>query len=509
MAQAKAKAKPVTRPVNTEVIVIGAGISGIGAAIRLREQGETDFIVLEKAASLGGTWRDNTYPGCACDVPSALYSYSFAQNPHWSRVFAGQAEILDYVNDVAARHQVEGHIHYSEPAISTCWDERRCRWIVRTEKAEYHARAIISCAGYLHEPQIPDIPGLKDFSGTLFHSSHWNHDHDLRGERVAVIGTGASAIQFVPEIQPQVKQLVLFQRTPQWILPKPNQNMSGVAQNLLRAPFAMTALRAALYSGLEVFGIGFRKPMLLKQIEKIARAHINLTIKDPDLRAKLTPDYTLGCKRVLLSNNYYPALAQANVDVLATGVKEVRGNVVIGQDGSEREVDTIILGTGFHVSDPPIAEQVRGTDGRTLAELWNGSPEAYRGTTIAGFPNLFLVLGPNLAIGNNSAFIVIESQLSYAMGALKAMRDKNLARIEVREAVQRRYNNKVQKALQGTVWNTGGCSSYYIDRNGKNSIGFPWSSGTMQRLLQHFDLDSYDTLKEDEPSPAGAPILAR
>ena len=506
MAQATSKTVSSLRPKDVEVLVIGAGISGIGAAIRLREQGETDFIVLEKADALGGTWRDNTYPGCACDVPSALYSYSFAQNPNWSRVFAGQAEILDYVNDVAARFQVESHIHYDEPAISTQWDERRCRWIVRTATGEYHARSIISCAGYLHEPQIPDIPGLKQFPGTIFHSSHWDHQHDLRGERVAVIGTGASAIQFVPEIQPLVKQLVLFQRTAQWILPKPNQAMGSTSQKLLALPLAMGALRAALYSGLEAFGVGFRKPMLLKQIEKIARAHINLTIKDPELRAKLTPDYTLGCKRVLLSNNYYPALTQANVDVLATGVKEVRGNVVVGHDGSEREVDTIILGTGFHVSDPPIAEQVRGTDGRTMAEIWNGSPEAYRGTTIAGFPNLFLVLGPNLAIGNNSAFIVIESQLNYAMGAIKAMRDKKLSRIEVREAVQRRYNSKVQKALQGTVWNTGGCSSYYIDRNGRNSIGFPWSSGTMQRLLQHFDVENYDTQTADEAAGESMPV---
>ncbi|PKM21780.1 MAG: cyclohexanone monooxygenase [Gammaproteobacteria bacterium HGW-Gammaproteobacteria-14] len=486
------------RPIATEVLIIGAGISGIGAAIRLREQGETDFIVLEKAQALGGTWRDNTYPGCACDVPSALYSYSFAQNPRWSKVFAGQAEILDYVNDVAARFQVEPHIRYGEPATSTQWDERRCRWVVRTERAEYHARVIISCAGYLHEPQIPDIPGLPEFNGKIFHSSHWDHQHDLRGERVAVIGTGASAIQFVPQIQPQVKELVLFQRTPQWILPKPNQTMGATSKTLLGLPFAMSALRGMLYSGLEVFGVGFRRPALLRQIEKIARAHINLSVKDPALRAKLTPDYTLGCKRVLLSNDYYPALCQPNVDVLATGVKAVRGNVLIGQDGSEREVDTIILGTGFHVSDPPIAEQVRGTDGRTLAEIWNGSPQAYRGTTIAGFPNLFLVLGPNLAIGNNSAFIVIESQLNYAMGAIKTMREKSLVRIEVREAEQRRYNSKVQDALQGTVWNTGGCSSYYIDRNGKNSIGFPWSSGTMQRLLKNFDVESYQVQAVDE-----------
>src|SRR5690606_35084927 len=434
------KRETVRRPIEKQVVIIGAGISGIGAAIRLREQGEKDFIILEKAASLGGTWRDNTYPGCACDVPSALYSFSFAQKPDWSRVFAGQAEILEYVNEVAARFHVEQHIHYDEPAQHTQWDERLCRWIVRTDKAEYHARAIISCAGYLHEPQIPDIPGLKEFSGKLFHSSQWDHAHPLAGERVAVIGTGASAIQFVPEIQPKVKQLVLYQRTAQWILPKPDQTMAELPQRVLGLPFAMKALRKALYTGLEAFGLGFRHPALLRQVELLARAHLRFAVRDPEKRAALTPGYTLGCKRVLLSNNYYPAVDQKNVELLPTGVREVRGNIVVGQDGSEREVDTIILGTGFHVSDPPIAEHVRGPDGRTLAQVWDGSPEAYRGTTIAGFPNLFLILGPNLAIGNNSAFIVIESQLNYIMGALRAMREQDLVRLDVREAVQRRYN---------------------------------------------------------------------
>lgn len=479
------------RVVDLDVLVIGAGVSGIGAAIRLNEQGENNFVVLEKADTLGGTWRDNTYPGCACDVPSALYSYSFAQNPDWSRVFAGQAEILAYVSDVARRHQIESHIRYGESALTSHWDEQSCRWIVRTEKNEYHARVIISCAGYLHEPQIPNIPGLKDFPGKLFHSSHWDHQHNLSGERVAVIGTGASAIQFVPEIQPQVKKLMLFQRTPQWILPKPDQSMAGLAKKLLAWPVAMSGLRTVLYSGLEVFGLGFRRPMLLKQIEKLARAHINMSIKEPSLRTKLTPDYDLGCKRVLLSNNYYPALNQPNVELLASAVKEVRGHTIISADGSEREVDTIILGTGFHVSDPPIAEHVYGVDGRSLEQVWNGSPEAYRGTTIAGFPNLFLVLGPNLAIGNNSAFIVIEAQLNYVMSALRAMRDQRLVRLDVNALVQQRYNKKVQAALQKTVWNIGGCSSYYIDRNGKNSIGFPWSSGTMQRLLKRFDKHNY------------------
>ncbi len=480
-----------------DVLVIGAGLSGIGAAIRLLGQGITNFLVLEKAPSPGGTWRDNTYPGCACDVPSALYSYSFAQKSDWTRVFAAQPEILDYVNDTVARHGVHDFIRYGEPALESAWNESAGRWFVRTPKQIYHARVLISCTGYLHEPQIPNLPGIKEFPGKIFHSSRWEHHLDLRAQRVAVIGTGASAIQFVPEIQPLVKSLAIFQRTPQWILPKMDAAMPALSRQLLRLPFATDALRSALYNSFEVFGLGFRNPRLLKETQRVAVAHLKRQVKDPELRAKLTPDYVLGCKRVLLSNNYYPALTQPNVDVLATGVKEVRGNTLIGQDGSEREADIIILGTGFHVSDPPIAEHVRGTDGRTLAELWAGSPEAHRGTTVAGFPNLFIVLGPNLAIGNNSAFVVIESQLNYIMSALRTMKSNNLRRVEVKQNAQAAYNEKVQQDLQGTVWNTGGCSSYYIDTNGKNSIGFPWSTNTMQRLLADFDLDSYDVVKTE------------
>lgn len=485
-----------------DVAIIGAGISGIGAAIRLLEQGMVNFVVLEKTAAAGGTWRDNTYPGCACDVPSALYSYSFAQKPDWSRVFAGQAEILGYIHEVAERFGVEGHIEYGTPVESSRWDEQQGHWVVQTPRGTWHARVLVSCTGYLHEPQIPAIPGLREFPGTLFHSSRWAHDHDLRGERVAVIGTGASAIQFVPEIQPLVSQLHLFQRTPQWILPKPDMPVPALSQKVLGLPFMSDAFRRALYGGLEVFGVGFRRPALLKQVEKLARRHLESAVPDPVLRAKLTPDYVLGCKRVLLSSNYYPAVAQPNVEVLATGVKQVRGRTLVGQDGSEREVDTVILGTGFHVSDPPNAAHVFGKDGRSLADIWQGSPQAYRGTTVSGFPNFFLVLGPNLAIGNNSAFVVIESQLDYIMGALRAMKQQRIARLEVRASAQEAYNRDVQRDLQGTVWNTGGCSSYYIDANGRNSIGFPWSTDAMRRLLADFDIGQYDLVSRDAV-PAG------
>ena len=484
----------MTQQANTpiyDVLIVGAGISGIGLGIRLREADFDNFVILEKAADLGGTWRDNTYPGCACDVPSALYSYSFAQKPDWSRAFAGQAEILNYVRDTANRHNIPGFIRFNQAVERAQWRESKNLWEVQTGDQLYLARTVVTCSGYLHEPIIPNIPGLKDFQGKLFHSSRWDHDHDLSGERVAVIGTGASAIQFVPEIQPKVQQLTLFQRTPQWVLPKPDHPIPKIEENFFRLPFTLNAWRKMLYGGFETFGIGFRKPTLLRQIQKLGEAHIRLAIKDPALRAKLTPDYTLGCKRVLMSNQYYPALNQANVDVFATGLKEVRGNTLVGQDGSECDVDTIILGTGFFVTEPPIADHIYNDAGESLSQMWQDGMQAYRGTTIAGLPNAFMVLGPNLGIGHNSAFIVIEAQINYILSTLQTMREQQLSRVEVKADSQRTYNRKVQKDLQGTVWNTGGCSSYYLDKNGFNSVGFPWSTLEMQRLLKAFDADSY------------------
>lgn len=474
-----------------DVVVIGAGISGIGAAIRLQQIGVRDFVVLEKADRLGGTWRDNTYPGCACDVPSSLYSYSFAQRSDWSRAFAAQPEILDYVNATAERFGVLPFVRFESPVEEATWNESRARWVVRTPRETFHARVLISCAGYLHEPQIPDVPGLADFPGTLFHSSRWNHAHRLEGERVAVIGTGASAIQFVPAIAPRVAALHVYQRTPQWILPKPDVAIPAPVRHALALPNAKQRVRDSLDRVFEGLGAGFRHPEYLERAQWLARRHLERAVRDPALRAKLLPDYVLGCKRVLLSNDYYPTFTRSNVELLATGVRRVDGRVVVGQDGEAREVDTIILGTGFHVSDPRIAERIRGTDGRTLAEIWDGSPEAYRGTTIAGFPNAFLVLGPNLAIGHNSAFIVIEAQLDYAMSAITTMRREGLTRVEVERAAQAAYNERVQRDLARTVWNVGGCASYYIDRNGRNSIGFPWSTYRMRELLARFDRESY------------------
>lgn len=480
-------------PEQVEILIVGAGISGIGIAIRLHQEGFRDLVVLEKGASVGGTWRDNTYPGCACDVPSALYSYSFAQTPHWSRLFAAQPEIERYVVETARRFQVLPLVRFGEGVESTDWNEAERRWRVRTARSVYSARFVISCAGYLHEPQIPRIPGLDAFPGVQFHSSRWNHQHDLRDKRVAVIGTGASAIQFVPKIQPLVKSLVLFQRTPQWILPKPDAALGRLARSALSLPGGTQLLRDFLYRRLEEFGSAFRRPTRMRRIQALAEAHLKRAVRDPVLRQKLTPDYVLGCKRVLLSNDYYPALLQPNVEVLATGVTRIEGSTLIGQDGSRREVDTLILGTGFHVSDPPIAAHIRGAAGKSLAEIWAGSPEAYRGTTIAGFPNAFMILGPNLAIGHNSAFVVIEAQIAYIVSALTKLRAEKVTRVEVRRDAQASYNRSVQRDLTRTVWNSGGCASYYIDANGKNSVAFPWSAERMRRILARFDLENYHT----------------
>jgi cation diffusion facilitator CzcD-associated flavoprotein CzcO len=479
------------RAEQVEVLIVGAGISGIGIAIRLLQQGFHDLVILEQGASVGGTWRDNTYPGCACDVPSALYSYSFAQTPRWSRLFATQPEIERYVEDTARRFQVLPLVRFGESVAATEWLESERRWLVRTGQRVYGARFVISCAGYLHEPQIPRIPGLASFPGVQFHSSRWDHRHDLRGKRVAVIGTGASAIQFVPKIQPRVQSLTLFQRTPQWILPKPDLALGRLAQGALRVPGGTQLLRDFLYRRLEEFGTAFRRPARMRRIQQLAEAHLKRAVRDPSLRQKLTPDYILGCKRVLLSNDYYPALTQPNVEVLATAVERIEGSTLIGQDGAAREVDTIILGTGFHVSDPPIAAHIRGAAGKSLAEIWAGSPEAYRGTTIAGFPNAFMILGPNLAIGHNSAFVVIEAQIAYIVSALTRLRAEQVTRVEVRRDAQATYNRSVQRDLTTTVWNSGGCASYYIDANGKNSVAFPWSAERMRRILARFDLENY------------------
>jgi cyclohexanone monooxygenase len=475
-----------------EVVVMGAGVSGVGAAIRLRQEGITDFAVLEKAAELGGTWRDNTYPGCACDVPSALYSYSFAPNPEWTRVFAEQSEIRGYVERTAAHYGVIPHVRFGTEVHRAQWNQARQHWQLETTRGEITARVVIAGTGPWHQPRIPEVSGLESFPGEIFHSARWNHDYDLAGQRVAVIGTGASAVQFVPAIQPKVGRLHLFQRTAQWVLPKPDHYVPEAERWLLRnVPSAQRALRRAEYAGMEALGVGFRHPWILRQVQRIGRAHLRAAVRDPKLRAALTPDYTLGCKRLLMSNTYYPSLVKPNVDVHSTAVKAVRGNTVVGADGAEAAVDAIIFGTGFHILDMPVADRVFDGDGRSLADHWKGSPQAYLGSSVAGFPNAFLLLGPSLGTGHTSAFMILEAQLAYAIDGVKQILSNGWSSVDVRRDVQDAFNAEVQEALPSTVYNSGGCSSYYLDVNGRNSFSWPWSTGRMLSRIKDFDARAY------------------
>ncbi|MBE1501977.1 cation diffusion facilitator CzcD-associated flavoprotein CzcO [Amycolatopsis lexingtonensis] len=476
-----------------EVLVVGAGASGLGAAIRLGQAGVTDLAVLEKADALGGTWRDNTYPGCACDVPSALYSYSFAPNPEWTRAFAGQPEIRAYLRETAARFGVTEKIRYGVEVTRAQWNPQDSLWELETTAGPYTARILVAGTGPWHEPKIPALPGLADFPGEVFHSARWNHDYDLAGKRVAVIGTGASAVQFVPEIVPRVAELHLFQRTAQWVLPKPDHPVPGVERFLLRRfPALQRALRSAEYGAMETLGFGFRHPWLLRQVQRIGLAHLRLTVRDPLLRKALTPDYTLGCKRLLMSNTYYRSLTASHVDVHPTGVSAVRDGRVLGADGSSAEVDAIIFGTGFHILDMPVSARVFDGDGRSLDDHWKGSPRAYLGTTVAGFPNLYLLLGPSLGTGHSSAFMIMEAQLRHVVAAVTRTLRSGWASVSVRPDVQEAFNADVQAALPGTVYQSGGCSSYYTDVNGRNSFSWPFSTGRLRSQVGAFDEADYE-----------------
>ncbi len=471
-----------------EVIVIGAGVSGIGAAIKLRERGIEDMVILEKADTFGGTWRANTYPGCACDVPSGLYSFSFAPNPDWGRLFATQPEILAYVDKVARDHGLEQITRFGVEMLDAAWDDQQGVWRIRTSAGELTSTYLIGCAGPWNEPAIPEIDGLADFPGEVFHSARWNHDYDLTGKRVAVVGTGASAIQFVPQIQPQVAELHLFQRTAQWVLPKPDYAVGPIERSAMRRlPFAHQALRGIEYTMMEALGVGFRNPHpLMDAVQSVGRTYLRAVVRDPELRRTLTPDYTIGCKRILFSNNYLQSLTRPNVDVHGTAVTGIRGSTVIGADGSVAEVDAIILGTGFHILDMPVADLIAGADGQTLAQVWQGSPEAYLGTVVSGFPNAFLVLGPSLGTGHSSAFAILEAQVAFIVDAIDHARTADVA-LDVHPEVQLQYVARVQKALGGTVYNAGGCASYYRDVNGRNSFNWPWSTTALIEQVSTFD----------------------
>ncbi|MFG3660170.1 flavin-containing monooxygenase [Streptomyces sp. NPDC047706] len=483
---------------HVRVAVVGSGFGGLGAAVRLRREGITDFVVLERAGGVGGTWRDNSYPGCACDVPSHLYSFSFAPNPEWPRTFSGQEHIRAYLERVTDVFGLRPHLRLGSEVKRMAWDGDQLRWVIETATGTLTADLVVSATGPLSDPKIPAIAGLDTFPGKVFHSARWDHDFDLRGKRVAMVGTGASAIQIVPAVQPQVGRLTLFQRTPPWVMPRVDRAISGAERGLHRALPLTARLRRGLLWGIRELQVQAftKRPGELGFVERLAKQNMARAIKDPALRAKLTPDYRIGCKRILLSSEYYPALARPNVDVVASGLSEVRGSTVVAADGTEAEVDAIIFGTGFHVTDMPIAERVVGADGRTLAEAWKGGMEALRGASAAGFPNWMTIIGPNTGLGNSSMILMIESQLNYMADFVRQLEVLGgRVALDARPAAVSAWNHRVQERMKRTVWNTGGCNSWYLDAGGRNTTIWPGTTGEFRRATRRVDLGEYEVLR--------------
>ncbi|MGW7530689.1 flavin-containing monooxygenase [Amycolatopsis sp. NPDC054798] len=479
-----------------KVVIVGTGFSGLGQAIQLEKAGIRDYVILEKADEVGGTWRDNSYPGCACDVQSHMYSFSYAQNPDWSRSFSPQPEIFDYLKGVADKYRLRDRIRFGVEITGAHWDESERRWTVETKGGtEFSAQFLVAGVGGLHIPQIPKLPGISKFKGQTWHSAQWNHEYDLAGKRVAVIGTGASAVQFVPKIAPEVGELTLFQRTPPWIMPKPDHAMPGWARQLFkRVPGTQRLYRNALYWMLESRAIGFNgHPKLMQAAEILARRHIAKGIKDPALRRKVTPDYTMGCKRVLLSNDYFPALDRPNVDVVTDGVAEVRAHSIVDTAGVEHEVDAIIYGTGFKVTDALEYLDITGVGGRDLAKTWaTEGIQTHKGITVSGFPNLFFLLGPNTALGHNSVVFMIESQSRYVVDAIRLADSRGAAALDVRPSVQDEFQEQIQEKLVKGVWTQGGCKSWYLDAKGVNRTiwpGFTWRYWLETRRVEPSDYE--------------------
>jgi cation diffusion facilitator CzcD-associated flavoprotein CzcO len=475
-------------------IIVGAGFSGLCAGIELRRAGIDQFVILEQADGVGGTWRANSYPGAACDIPSHLYSYSFEPNPRWSRTFGGQPEILAYLERCADKYGLRPHLRLDTRVVRAAYDEARGTWTVHAQGgARFVARALILGNGALHLPQVPDLPGLASFGGKAFHSARWDHAHDLTGRRVAVIGTGASAIQLVPQIAPRVAQLHVFQRTPPWIVPKADRPIAERERRILEhVPGAHWLRRTGLYWMLEGRVLGFAfAPAVNRLAERLVRAHLARAVPDPELRRRLTPAYRLGCKRVLISNDYYPALARPNVELVTDGIEAVEPTGIRTADGRLREVDTIIHGTGFRVAEYLSSMEIVGRGGRELNAAWRESVRSYLGITVSGFPNLFLLMGPNTGLGHNSMIFMIEAQARYAVRAIRAMRRRGIAELDVRPEIEQAFRAEMRRKLAGTVW-TSGCSSWYLAPGG-DALLWPGFTFDYWRRTRDVRLSDYAT----------------
>ena len=487
-------ASPPRAPARLEVLVVGGGFAGIGMAIRLRRAGIVDFEILEQAPRVGGTWRDNSYPGAACDVESHLYSFSFAPNPAWSRTFAPQAEILAYLERCVAGFGLGPHLRLGVGVTGARFDEAAREWeVTATDGVVRRARVLVSATGGLNRPALPEIPGLDAFEGPVFHSARWRHDVPLAGKRVAVVGTGASAIQIVPSIAPDVARLDLYQRTPPWILPKADRAITDAERAAFRRVPALQRLaRAKQYLSHELLAVGFVGDVRVMSLgERMARRYLAESVRDPALREALTPRYTFGCKRVLLTNDYFPAVQRANVELVTAGIERVTARGVRARGGREREVDALVLATGFQAAEAVAPFPVTGRGGRDLDRAWAGGAEAYLGTSVAGFPNLFLLIGPNTGLGHSSMVLMMESQFAYVLDALRTMRARGLGLVDVRPEEQAAYNARLAARFPKTVWATG-CSSWYLTQGGRNTTLWPGTTFEFRLATRRFHLGAYE-----------------
>ncbi len=484
-----------------ETIIIGGGFAGIGAAIQLKKAGIHNFLLLERKNEIGGTWRDNTYPGCACDIPSFLYSYSFELNPNWSESFSPHNEILNYLKHCVTEYGIDTHIQYATEVDEIIFQATEGNWEIHTKKKQlFKSRTVISCSGPLNEPIIPTFKNDTLFKGERFHSLHWNHNYDLKGKRVAVIGTGASAIQFIPKIAKMTKQLTVFQRTAPWIGKKDNQKFTEVSKKRFRKyPFYSRFWREVIYWVLEFRGLSQYKDNKIRAWrKKEAIAHLHNQIENNDLRRKLMPNYEIGCKRVLISDEYYPTLTQANVHLETSPISEFTEYGIRNQKGEEIEVDAIIYGTGFKTTTFSHIYKIKGLDQENLFEKWNeNGAEAFKGINVHGYPNLLFVVGPNTALGHNSIVHMMESQFNYIIDYIKKIqRIPSSNYLDVKLEKQKKYNDKIHAELDKMIWSTGGCNSYYLrNGNGKNTSIWPGTTMKYRRLTKRIRLNDFNVIK--------------
>ena len=485
-----------------DLVIVGAGFSGLAMAIRADRAGFPRFAILEKADRIGGTWRDNTYPGAASDVPAHLYSLSFAPRSDWSRLFPRQGEIQAYLQDLVAEHGLEDRLRLATTVRGAAYDAAACLWRVETDRGEVRARVLVGAVGALHRPVRPDLPGLDRFAGACFHSAEWDHACDLGGKRVGVIGTGASAVQIVPEIAGHAAHLTLFQRTPPWILPRHDRPYGAGAQRVLRIDPLRRLYRAGLFWQRELTALlGFtRVSRLTAGAESLARAHLRKSIPDPDLRRRLTPSYRLGCKRVLLSDDFYPALTRPDVSLVSEPIRDVTPHGVVTADGAEHPLDVLILATGFSPSGSFDRLALTGRDGRTLAQAWREGADAFHGVAMAGFPNLFLLLGPNTGLGHNSVLAMVEAQVAHVLGALRWLKTNPGRALEVRPEAQGRFRAAVDARLADSIWARGGCGSWYLDGKGRNRTLWPGTATSYRRGTRRLRRRDYALVGPDRQS---------